>query len=56
MVARRINSVGDPLRVQRMTDHDIDQGDPRTDQVDQETDPVGQCCGQLCEHRFVAVY
>ena len=39
MVAGRINSVRDPLRIQRMTDHDIDQ-------VDQDTDPVGQCCGK----------
>ena len=44
--ASRINSVGDPLRIQRMTDHDIDQGDQRTDQVDQDTVPVGQYCGQ----------
>ena len=46
MAAGRTNSVGDPLRIQRMTDHDIDQGDQRTDQVDQDTDPVGQYCGQ----------
>ena len=46
MAAGRINSVGDPLRIPRMTHHDIDQGDQRTDQVDQDTDPVGQYCGQ----------
>ena len=46
MATERINSVGDPLRIQRMTDHDIDQGDQRTDQVNQDTDPVGQYCGQ----------
>ena len=46
MVAGRINSVCDPLRIQRMTDHDIDQGDQHTDQVDQDTDLVSQCCDQ----------
>ena len=46
MVAGRINSVGDPLRIQRMTDHDVDLGDQHTDQVDQDTDPVGQYCCQ----------
>ena len=46
MAAGRINSIGDPLRIQRMTDRDIDQGDQHTDQVDQDTDPVGQYCGQ----------
>ena len=46
MAAGQINSVGNPSRIQRMTDHDIDQRDKRTDQVDQDTNPVGQCCGQ----------
>ena len=45
IAAGRIYSVGDPLRVQRMTDHDIHQGDQHTD-GDQDTDPVGQYCGQ----------
>ena len=48
MAAGRINSVGDPLRIQRMTDNDIDQGDQRTDQVDQDTDPVGQILWSIC--------
>ena len=56
MAAERINSVGDPLRIQRMTDHDIDQEDQRTDQVDQDTDPVGNIMVNMCEHCFAAVY
>ena len=46
MAAGRENSVGDPLRIQRMTDDDMDQEDQHTEQVDQDTDPVGQYCGQ----------
>ena len=42
MAAERIG----PLRIQRRTDHDIEQGDQHNDQVDQDTDPVGQYCGQ----------
>ena len=46
MAAGRMNSVGDPLRIQRMPDHDVDQGDQHTDQVDQDTNLVGQYYGQ----------
>ena len=44
--AGRMNNVGDPLRIQRMPDHDVDQGDQHTDQVDQDTNLVGQYYGQ----------
>ena len=52
MVAERINSVGDPLRIQRMTDHDIEQEDQHTKQVDQDTDPLSQYCGQYVQTLF----
>ena len=44
MAAGRINSVSDLLRIQRMNDDDIDQEDQHTEQVDQDTDRVGQHC------------